>query len=118
VGRLPVVSTLHGLDEDALVRILSEPKNSIIKQFRKLLDLDGVNLRVTDEALRAIAREAIKRETGARGLRAIMEDIMLDVMYEGPATPQSKEGVVTEDVVQKREKPLLILESEKQRDAG
>ena len=81
VGRLPVISTLEPLDEDALVRILTEPKNALVKQYQKLLEMDNVKLEFDPEALVAIAKEAIKRNTGARGLRAIIEGIMLDVMY-------------------------------------
>src|SRR5574338_57450 len=91
VGRLPVIATLQELDESALVRILREPKNALTRQYQKLFEMEGVHLRFTDGALAAIAREALKRKSGARGLRAIMENIMLDVMYDIPAQPNIKE---------------------------
>lgn len=110
VGRLPLVATLEDLSEDALVRILTEPKNAIIKQYQKLLSFDNVKLKFTDTALTAIAKEAIRRKTGARGLRAILEDVMLDVMYEVPSLRDVKECLITEDVIVKKEKPILIYE--------
>ncbi|RME64678.1 MAG: ATP-dependent Clp protease ATP-binding subunit ClpX [Nitrospirae bacterium] len=108
VGRLPVVATLEELSEDALVRVLTEPKNAVIKQFEKLLALEGVKLKFTEGALRAIARKAIERKTGARGLRAIMEEIMLDVMYEVPSKKNVIECVINEDVVTKNKPPILV----------
>ncbi|MHB1419558.1 MAG: ATP-dependent Clp protease ATP-binding subunit ClpX [Bacillota bacterium] len=108
VGRLPVIVTLDALDEPALVRILTEPRNALVKQYQKLFELDGVSLEFKDDALEAIAREAIKRETGARGLRAILEDIMLEVMYDIPSRTDITKCVVTKDVIQKKEKPLLL----------
>ena len=110
VGRLPVIATLEELSESALIRILTEPKNAIIKQYQKLLSFDGVKLKFTDTALTAIAKEAIRRKTGARGLRAILEDVMLDLMYEIPSQSNVKECLITEEVITKREKPLLIYE--------
>ncbi len=110
VGRLPVVATLDELGESALVRILSEPKNALIKQYQRLLSFDNVKLKFTEKACSAIAREAIRRKTGARGLRAILEEIMLDVMYEIPSQKNVKECVVTEDVIIKKEKPILTYE--------
>ena len=115
VGRIPVIATLDQLDEDALVRVLTEPKNALTKQYAKLLEYDGVALEFKEEALRAIAREAIKRNTGARGLRAIMEKIMLDVMYEAPSRGDIKKCVVTEDVVLKNEPPILFTEGARSR---
>lgn len=112
VGRLPVVASLTELDEDALVRILLEPRNALTKQFKKLLELDDVQLQYTDEALQAIARKAIKQQSGARGLRAILEGIMLDVMYEIPSKPDIKEVVINEEVVETNKKPLVLLENE------
>lgn len=112
VGRLPVVATLEELDEDSLVKILTEPKNSVVKQYQKLLSLDNVRLRFTDGALRAVAKKAMRRTTGARGLRAILEEIMLDIMYEVPSQKGIKECLISEDVVQKKEKPLLIYEKQ------
>jgi ATP-dependent Clp protease ATP-binding subunit ClpX len=110
VGRLPVVATLTDLDEAALVRILREPKNAILKQYQKYFELEKVRLKFTDDAAVAIAREALKRGTGARGLRAILEDVMLDVMYELPSIPNLVECVVTKEVIQGTERPLLVAE--------
>ena len=110
VGRLPIIATLTELDESALIRILKEPKNSLIKQYQKLLSFDNVTLRFTDSAYSAIAKQAIKRKTGARGLKAILEEIMLDVMYEIPSQNNIKECLVTDDVITKKEKPILIYE--------
>ncbi|MBT9154515.1 MAG: ATP-dependent Clp protease ATP-binding subunit ClpX [Firmicutes bacterium] len=115
VGRIPVIATLDQLDEDALVRVLTEPKNALTKQYAKLLEYDGVALEFREEALRAIAREAIKRNTGARGLRAIMEKIMLDVMYDAPSRGDIKKCVITEEAVLKNEPPILFTEGVKSR---
>jgi len=108
VGRLPVMVTLDALDEDALVRILTEPKNALVKQYEKLLELDGVALEFKEEALTAIAEEAIRRNTGARGLRAIVEEIMLNVMYDLPSRTDVTKCVVTKDVILKKEEPFLV----------
>ncbi|HHW15201.1 MAG TPA: ATP-dependent Clp protease ATP-binding subunit ClpX [Firmicutes bacterium] len=108
VGRLPVVVTLDPLDEEALVRILTEPRNALVKQFRKLLELDGVELEFTPEALKLIANKAIKRKTGARGLRSIIEDFMLDVMFELPQQDDVKKCVINEQVVEKQAQPILV----------
>jgi len=108
VGRLPVVATLHDLDETALGRILREPKNAILKQYQKYFDLEKVRLRFTEDSITAIAREALKRATGARGLRAILEEVMLDVMYELPSIQGLKECIVTKEVILNRERPILI----------
>lgn len=110
LGRLPVIATLAELNEAALIRILSEPKNALVKQFKKLFEIEGVNLRFTDSALSAIAKEAQKRNSGARGLRAILETCMLDIMYEIPSIKSVKECVVGEDVVLNRETPILLYE--------
>lgn len=110
VGRIPVIAVLDELDEDALVRVLTEPKNAIIKQYEKLLAMDGVDLDFTEDAIREIAREAIKRKTGARGLRAIVEEIMLDVMYEIPQKKGVKKVVIDKDVVLKKKTPVLVYE--------
>ncbi len=110
VGRLPIIATLTELDESALIRILKEPKNSLIKQYQKLLSFDNVTLRFTDSAYSAIAKQAIKRKTGARGLKAILEEIMLDVMYEIPSQSKIRECLITDDVIMKKEKPILIYE--------
>jgi ATP-dependent Clp protease ATP-binding subunit ClpX len=107
VGRLPVIATLEPLDEEALVRILTEPKNALVKQYQKLLEMDDVELEFTSEALNLIAKEAIKRETGARGLRSIIEGIMLDVMYELPSRNDVSKCLITEDSVLKNIPPIL-----------
>jgi len=111
VGRLPIVATLDELDEDALVQILKEPKNALVKQYQKLFEMDGVKLQFTEGALRAVAKEALKRGTGARGLRAIMEEIMLDIMYDIPSKGNVKECIITEETITKKEKPILIYEN-------
>jgi ATP-dependent Clp protease ATP-binding subunit ClpX len=108
VGRLPVIATLGELDEEALVRILTEPKNALVRQYQKLFDMENVHLKFTQGALRAIAREALKRKSGARGLRAIMESIMVDLMYEIPSQPNIKEVLISEEVVTQKEQPLLV----------
>jgi len=108
VGRLPVIATLGELDEDALVRILTEPKNALVRQYQKLFDMENVHLKFTPGALKAIAREALKRKSGARGLRAIMEAIMVDLMYEIPSQPNIKEVMISEEVVTQKEQPLLV----------
>lgn len=109
VGRLPVIVTLEALDEAALVRILTEPKNALVKQYQKLMEIDGVTLEFKEAALSSIATEAIRRNTGARGLRAIVEDIMLNVMYDLPSRNDVTKCVVTQDVVFKKEEPLLVV---------
>jgi ATP-dependent Clp protease ATP-binding subunit ClpX len=108
IGRLPVVATLNELDEDSLIQILKEPKNALIKQYQKLFELEKVNLKFTDGAMVAIAREALKRKTGARGLRSILENSMLDVMYEIPSQDRVKEVVINEDVVLNRARPIIL----------
>lgn len=108
VGRLPVVATLDDLDEPALIQILSEPKNALIKQYQRLFELEGVKLTVAEEALRSIARKAIDRKTGARGLRSIMEAILLDTMFDLPAMDGVQEVVISRDVVEGDARPLLI----------
>jgi ATP-dependent Clp protease ATP-binding subunit ClpX len=110
VGRLPVVGTLHDLDKPALVEILTQPKNAIIKQYQRMFDYENVKLRFTDDALEAIADLAITRKIGARGLRMIIEDLMLDLMYNLPSMKKVKECVVTRDVVLDREKPITLIE--------
>ncbi|BFH61075.1 MULTISPECIES: ATP-dependent protease ATP-binding subunit ClpX [Paenibacillus] len=116
VGRLPVISTLEPLDEKTLVRILSEPKNALTKQYQKMLEMDNVTLKFEPEALEAIAREAIKRNTGARGLRAIIEGIMLDVMYEVPSRDDIKDCVITEQVVKEKIVPELLSKKENKQE--
>ena len=108
IGRLPVVVALDALTEEDMVRVLVEPKNALIKQFKKLLEMDGVELEFTDDAVRAIARKAMERKTGARGLRSILEEIMLDVMYEVPSAGDVKKCTITREVVERREPPRLI----------
>jgi endopeptidase Clp ATP-binding regulatory subunit (clpX) len=110
LGRIPVIATLEELDEDALVRVLTEPKNALIKQYKSLLAIDGIELEFTEDALREIAREAIKRKTGARGLRAIIEDLMLDVMYEAPNQKTLKKVIIDKDVVLKQKPPIYVYE--------
>lgn len=110
IGRLPMLASLTELDEDALVQILTEPKNALVKQYQKLLDMEGVRLRFSDGALVTIAREALKRNTGARGLRAILESAMLDVMYEIPSLNTVREVVISEEVITNKERPLLVYE--------
>ncbi|MGZ9585160.1 ATP-dependent protease ATP-binding subunit ClpX [Paenibacillus marinisediminis] len=117
VGRLPVISTLEPLDENTLVRILSEPRNALTKQYQKLLEMDNVKLEFEEGALEAIAREAIKRNTGARGLRAIIEGIMLDVMYEVPSRDDITTCRITEQVVRERIIPELTTEKKKEESA-
>ena len=112
VGRIPITTTLNELSLDALVRILKEPKNALIKQYKKLFELENVKLSFTDEVLLAIAKDAIKRKSGARGLRAILETAMLDIMYDIPSFPEISECVINEEVVTKGESPLLLYENE------
>jgi ATP-dependent Clp protease ATP-binding subunit ClpX len=111
IGRLPVITTLDDLDEATLIRILVEPKDSIIKQYKKLFELENVNLKFTDGALRAVAKASMERKSGARGLRSILENTMLEVMYEIPSQRDIKECVINEDVVTNNEKPILIYET-------
>lgn len=113
LGRLPVIATLAELNESALIRILTEPKNALLKQFQKLFEMESVNLRLTDSALSAVAAEAVKRKAGARGLRAILETCMLDIMYEIPSKENVKECVIGEDVVLNKEDPILLYEQTK-----
>ncbi|WP_371371625.1 ATP-dependent Clp protease ATP-binding subunit ClpX [Sporomusa aerivorans] len=108
VGRLPVIVTLDALDEDALVRILIEPKNALVKQYQKFLEIDNVQLEFKEEALKAIAAEALKRNTGARGLRAIIEGIMRNVMYDIPSRTDIAKCIVTREVVVNKEEPMLV----------
>jgi len=112
VGRLPILATLQDLDEDHLVRILTEPKNALVKQYQKLLEMENVRLRFTQDALRAIAKQAISRKTGARGLRNVLEFIMLDISYRLPSLTGVKECVVNKSVVENDVEPLLIYEQE------
>lgn len=115
IGRLPVIATLDDLDEDVLIRILTEPRNALVKQMQKLFELEGVHLRLTETALKAIAHQAVLKNSGARGLRAIMEDCLLDTMYELPSLVNVRECVVDEDTVLKKKSPLLVCEPVKQK---
>lgn len=108
VGRLPVIVTLDALDENALVRILTEPKNALVKQYEKLFELDGVALEFNHDALKAVAEEALKRNTGARGLRAILEEVMLEVMYDVPSRSDIAKCIVTKETIHKKEPPRVI----------
>jgi len=111
IGRLPVIATLDDLDESTLVRILLEPKDSIIKQYKKLFELENVTLKFTDGAIRAVAKLSMERKSGARGLRSILENTMLEVMYDVPSQRDIKECVISEEVVTNKEKPILIYET-------
>ena len=112
IGRLPVIATLGELDENGMVRILVEPKDAIVKQYEKMFEFENVKLKFTDDALMAIAKLSVERGSGARGLRAIMESVMLDVMYDIPSRDDVRECVISEDVIMNREKPILLLEVE------
>jgi ATP-dependent Clp protease ATP-binding subunit ClpX len=107
---MPVVATLEELSEHALIDILTRPKNALIKQYQKLLSLEGCKLRFSDDALVAVAKKAINRKTGARGLRAILEDVMLNVMYDVPSQPGIRECIINADVINDGAEPLLIYE--------
>jgi ATP-dependent Clp protease ATP-binding subunit ClpX len=108
IGRLPIVATLEELTEEDFVRILTAPKNALVRQYQKYFDFEKVKLKFTDAALRAIAQEALRRNTGARGLRSIMEEIMLDTMYELPSRNDVQECMVTEEAVARRQQPHLL----------
>ena len=108
VGRVPVVVTLDGLDENALLRILQEPKNALTKQYHKLFELDGVELDFEDEALRVMARKSMERKTGARGLRAIMESTLMDLMYKTPSDDTIRKCIITKDAVEGTGEPEIV----------
>jgi|SRR5665213_2993888 ATP-dependent Clp protease ATP-binding subunit ClpX len=108
IGRLPVMAALHELDEAALVKVLTEPKNALTKQYQRYFEMESVKLKFTPEALSAVAREAIKRQSGARGLRAILEEVMMNLMYEIPSRKDIKEVVITEGAILKKEDPILV----------
>ena len=116
VGRLPVIATLGDLDEDALVIILTQPKNALVKQYQRLFDMENAKLTFTEDAMKAIARKAIERKTGARGLRSILENVLLDTMFDLPAAEGVEEVVVNEEVIAGKAKPLMIY-SESQQEA-
>jgi len=113
VGRLPVIVTLEELDEDALVRILTEPKNALVKQYKELFSMDGVDLEFDEEALRAVARKAIERKTGARGLRSIIEETLLDIMYEIPSRDEIEKCLITKETILNNGEPTLVLSEKK-----
>jgi ATP-dependent Clp protease ATP-binding subunit ClpX len=115
VGRVPIVVTLESLNKEALLRILKEPKNALTKQYRKLFEMDNVELEFKDEALLAIAEEAIKRNTGARGLRAILEDIMLDIMYDIPTKQEIEKVIINKDTLSSK-KPEVVLAASGKRE--
>ena len=114
IGRIPVVATLDLLDEDALMQILKEPKNALVKQYQKLLELDDVELEFRDDALRAIAKKAIERNTGARGLRSIVESTMMECMYEVPSREDVKKVIVKKEAVEGKEQPILVSKDEEE----
>ncbi|MDB4037904.1 ATP-dependent Clp protease ATP-binding subunit ClpX, partial [Candidatus Thioglobus sp.] len=116
VGRLAVHTSLDELDEEALVQILTKPKNSVVKQFQQFFAIEGVKLTVRKNALLAIAKLALKRKTGARGLRAILEDLLLETMYEIPSTPSVKEVVVDKEVVERKKQPMIVHVSDKKQN--
>ena len=113
VGRLPIIATLDDLDEDALVRVLTEPKNALVKQYQSMFEMEGVKLTFTDGALKAIAQKAIERKTGARGLRAIMEETLLELMYEVPDQHDLEEIVIDEKVINDKKEPKFIRQKKK-----
>ncbi|BAZ93975.1 ATP-dependent Clp protease ATP-binding subunit ClpX [Thiohalobacter sp. COW1] len=115
VGRLPVVATLEELDEDALIRILTEPKNAITKQYHKLFDMEGVEIEFREDALRAVARKAMERKTGARGLRTILESVLLDIMYDLPSMENVSKVVIDESVITGDSEPYIVYDSSEQR---
>ena len=112
IGRIPIVASLSHLSQEALVRILTEPRNALVKQYKKLFELEGVELKFTDDALQAVASDAIIRKSGARGLRAVLECVMLDIMYDIPTMPGVRECVVGEEVIKNSECPLLLYENQ------
>ena len=116
IGRLPVIVSLEALDEDALVRIMKEPKNALIKQYKKLFDLDHVELEIEDDAIVAIAKKAIERKTGARGLRSIFEKAMMDIMFDIPSRNDVKKCIVNKDTIENQKEPILVLEENTKKD--
>ena len=117
VGRLPVIVTLEQLDEQGLIRVLTEPKNSLVKQYQKLLEMDGVSLEFQDDALVSVAHEAIERKTGARGLRSILEALMMEVMFEVPSREDVSKCVITKEAVEKKDAPILVTTGKQKRAA-
>src|SRR3546814_780160 len=118
IGRLPVIATLEDLDEPALIKILTEPKNALIKQYQKLFDMEGVKLSFAQDALSAIARRAIERKTGARGLRSILEGILLDTMFDLPSFDGVDEVMIDKDVVEGRKEPVRVFAKKEKEGAA
>jgi ATP-dependent Clp protease ATP-binding subunit ClpX len=118
VGRLPVIATLEDLDIDALVKILKEPKNALVKQYQKLFEMESVDLGFTDEALVAVAKKGIERKTGARGLRSILEAILLDTMFDLPGMDGVDEVMIDKDVIEGRKEPIRVYAEKKKDGAG
>jgi len=118
VGRLPVVATLNELNEEALIAILTQPKNALVKQYQKLFEFEDVHLRFTDGALRAVARQAMKRKSGARGLRSILENVMLDLMYDIPSRNDVEECVINEEVIEQGSNPLMVIKQEPEAESA
>jgi ATP-dependent Clp protease ATP-binding subunit ClpX len=112
IGRLPILATLDDLSLDALARILTEPRNALVKQYKKLFEMEGVSVKFTEEALLAIAKDALKRKSGARGLRAILESVMLDIMYDIPSMHGVRECVISEEVINRSAAPLFLYENQ------
>jgi ATP-dependent Clp protease ATP-binding subunit ClpX len=117
VGRLPVLVSLGELDKEALVSILTEPKNALIKQYQKLFSLENVDLEIEKEALLKIAEKTLLRNTGARGLRAILEEIMMEIMYEIPSRKDIKKVIITEDVIENNGEPIVVLKEKTRKNA-
>jgi ATP-dependent Clp protease ATP-binding subunit ClpX len=115
VGRLPIMVTLEELDEETLVKILTEPKNALVKQYKELFAMDEVDLEFEEEALRLIAKKAIERKTGARGLRSIIEETMLDIMYEIPSRDDIEKCIITKETVENKGEPTLVLSDRKKK---
>ena len=109
VGRLPIIATLRELDREALIKIVTEPKNALVKQYKKLFKLDNVNLEFEPEALNLIVDKAIERNTGARGLRSIIEDVMRDIMFEIPSNPKIETCIITKETLEKKVEPKLVI---------
>lgn len=109
IGRVPVVAPLDGLTEEAMIEILVKPKNALVKQYKHLIGMEGVELSFTDEALKAVAKRALAKGTGARGLRAILEEAMLELMYDVPSNPSIKEVVITPEVINEKQTPVIVL---------
>ena len=114
VGRFSAVATLKELDIEALIKVMTEPKNALVKQYKKLFEFEDIKLKFTDGAVKAIAEKAVERKTGARGLRAVMEETMLDIMFELPSQKEVEEVVINKEVVAKGEKPMMVYAKKKQ----